>query len=853
MKRILTILLLLPAFVFGQTATQQKDMSTYPPDTTTSSYINSITVFANKNGTYYNYKLYDLIKSKADVTHTHPIANVTGLQTALNSKFDIPVGTTSQYLTGNGTLATFPTIPAQVNIIAGTNITKTGTYPNITISSTATGGGTVYATDVVTDANHQFVTATERSAIGSSSSGTSFFYDVANYGAIPDDNLDDTHAYNEALRAAIRTAISVPGSTNTVGVVRGGTYHFDSTIMLGDPAIAFSTVRLVAMQARPYDAGTQAMKGVTLKSRTSTQPLISVHTQRDGSIENFNIEGINTISQTGGFGVDVASNYVSASMLAANSNADSRDLSYAGIAIDPFVGDGVTQSYDGIAHTAAASSGFRIINCNIRHFVTGLGVQIFGRGDANGDFVTVRDCAIKNNKYAISCGNSQSRQLNVDNCQLDENYIALVDNVHGKQQGRFNRQLGGHVSGFQWFSFGDMARTETFLAQGIYAESLQILGTAEGGSGAGPIVIDNCKLSLSHQQSTLIPTYIFSGNSIIIRDSKITGADIDLKCTKDPVIENSILVTTRDGVNQAYANVFSRDFNTISATQQSIWNKMYERVPQMVGPAMSAIVRNSISNFGDVDFSYNERSIGIPQANKIDLPSVPVGTSGLVGDYLYRSKSNAPSALLNRTLDSTLLRFSLNGSSWSDFLTPTLAAPGDIIYNTKDGAKFMIIRKGTRSGTTGLVVQSSDNTGSDFDAILLNGFKFNGTTGNFYQYFGIDPTTMWTGSTVYWFSANHHKTRALKGTTSTASATITGIDWGKAADDNASQPGGPTGQFKVGDILYAVNTNGVLNVATSDVQTLRVMSINSTSSITVDANLNFSSSNVLLYSIYPFK
>lgn len=40
------------------------------------------------------------------------ISNVSGLQSALDGKFPNPTGTTSQYLRGDGTLATFPSIPA---------------------------------------------------------------------------------------------------------------------------------------------------------------------------------------------------------------------------------------------------------------------------------------------------------------------------------------------------------------------------------------------------------------------------------------------------------------------------------------------------------------------------------------------------------------------------------------------------------------------------------------------------------------------------------------------------------------------------------------------------------------------
>lgn len=64
----------------------------------------------------------------------------------------ITLGSTSQYFRGDLSLATFPTIPAQFNPIAGANIVLSGTYPNITFTSTAAGGGggTVVDFSVVT-------------------------------------------------------------------------------------------------------------------------------------------------------------------------------------------------------------------------------------------------------------------------------------------------------------------------------------------------------------------------------------------------------------------------------------------------------------------------------------------------------------------------------------------------------------------------------------------------------------------------------------------------------------------------------------------------------------------------------
>lgn len=52
----------------------------------------------------------------------------------------ITTGTTAQYFRGDLSLATFPTIPAQFNPIAGTNVTLSGSYPNITFNASGGSG-----------------------------------------------------------------------------------------------------------------------------------------------------------------------------------------------------------------------------------------------------------------------------------------------------------------------------------------------------------------------------------------------------------------------------------------------------------------------------------------------------------------------------------------------------------------------------------------------------------------------------------------------------------------------------------------------------------------------------------------
>jgi nitrogen fixation protein len=59
---------------------------------------------------------------------TGTLSNQTDLQTALNGKFDDPTGTTSQYLRGDGSLATFPSLTGYVPYSGATSAVNLGEY-----------------------------------------------------------------------------------------------------------------------------------------------------------------------------------------------------------------------------------------------------------------------------------------------------------------------------------------------------------------------------------------------------------------------------------------------------------------------------------------------------------------------------------------------------------------------------------------------------------------------------------------------------------------------------------------------------------------------------------------------------
>lgn len=100
----------------------------------------------------------------AATVHTHIIGDVIGLQSTLDSKFAIPSGTVSQYVRGNGTLATFPT--------AVSSFTNDSGYLTVITSGQVTGalGFTPYNS---TNPSNYINQAGARSAISLTTTGTS--------------------------------------------------------------------------------------------------------------------------------------------------------------------------------------------------------------------------------------------------------------------------------------------------------------------------------------------------------------------------------------------------------------------------------------------------------------------------------------------------------------------------------------------------------------------------------------------------------------------------------------------------------------------------------------------------------
>jgi hypothetical protein len=99
-------------------------------------------VLAKNSATNYDTEWVD-VSGGAWGTITGTLSNQTDLQSALDAKFDDPTGTTSQYLRGDGSLATFPSLTGFVPYTGATGDVDLGTHrilaQNATIASSGSG------------------------------------------------------------------------------------------------------------------------------------------------------------------------------------------------------------------------------------------------------------------------------------------------------------------------------------------------------------------------------------------------------------------------------------------------------------------------------------------------------------------------------------------------------------------------------------------------------------------------------------------------------------------------------------------------------------------------------------------
>ncbi len=261
--------------------------------------------------------------------------------------------------------------------------------------------------------------------------------------------------------------------------------------------------------AGPKYGGEPAFGGTSFHPTFSDRPAISVNGCRQTLLKDFTIIGLNQQHIVGIF-----DNLSNASLDAANwidpaldANADSRWAPYAGIAIDPYVGNKAAQFYPDINYPAFmlpeaqynrfASSQIRIENVEIQGFVVGILNQV-GDSDANSDYLKINKVMCLYNVYPVSVCNTQMRLMHIEDCAFVLNHTNIVTTKHGRQNGKPQFEVDNTEMGLciKWIDCPNSSLAG-FSFRDCYGEGVYSIGNAGTAAASScPVKFDKCDWSL---------------------------------------------------------------------------------------------------------------------------------------------------------------------------------------------------------------------------------------------------------------------------------------------------------------------------------------------------------------------
>ena len=324
----------------------------------------------------------------------------------------------------------------------------------------------------------------------------------------------DAVADTEVVQLAIDIAIyRQPGAAVLIDVP---TLYLADTLHVGyGDTFRSCDVRGMGMKYR----GAAPFAGTALFTTFSDRPAINVQGGRNNVIERLTLVGLNAAwvdaNELGkypdtGPGIDDTdpAMWVAPTL---HPNADTRYAPYAGLAVDAYSGSRPSNSYPDVSYPAYAGSQDQYgkdisINISVRDVqVTGFVVGVVnqpGNKDQNADFTQLSNCQIEKCKYAVSVGNSQSRNFAVRDCEIYYVWCAFTNDTHGVKKGKFNGSMDNIslVHTINIFKITNTVYAGPLNVICMYAESTWRIGDISmPASQEAGIVFQSCRFHLGLQ------------------------------------------------------------------------------------------------------------------------------------------------------------------------------------------------------------------------------------------------------------------------------------------------------------------------------------------------------------------
>lgn len=306
----------------------------------------------------------------------------------------------------------------------------------------------------------------------------------------------------------------------------GGVYKTTDTIHLGYGSSFVSAF----LRGDAYRYKGEPFSGTAIVPTFSDRPAINFQGGRGSSVQDIAVIGLlndwiedQNYARTGEAALaddTVAANWNDPSL---HANQDSRYAPYAAITVDAYAGVRPGTSYPDVTYPAflgavaqynkGISSDILIENVYISGFNVGIAIQPCDQ-DANADFTTIRRINMERCKWGISIGNSQSRNVAIENVKMGTSFCGVTNNQHGRQVGTFNGPITNlSFGGIKVFEFGSTAFAGPITFDHLYCESTWKLGDAASVSSVDTSLrFESCKLQFHLQDTTRgIPTLLMGG------------------------------------------------------------------------------------------------------------------------------------------------------------------------------------------------------------------------------------------------------------------------------------------------------------------------------------------------------
>jgi len=594
------------------------------------------------------------------------------------------------------------------------------------------------------------------------------------FGADPTGSIISTVAIQGAIDYAIYNKNN-SGSQGRHASVRlgGGIFTIDDVVHLGYGVGGFTSVSLIG-SGYAY-RGSTAFNGTSIVTTRKDRPAFNFQGGRGSRLKAMSIIGLNTTQiQSNNMGVyggalnddTVASNWVDPTI------TTSRYAPYAAVTVDAYSGTRPGTSYPDVSYPSffgavsqygkSFSSDCRLEDVQISGWVVGLANQP-SNADGNGDYTKLIGCQIEMVQYGVSIGNSQSRNVSVDNLVAGQYYCLFTNRQHGKQIGEFGGDIK-NVSCGAGIKIFDVATAYggSLTVTNLYCESQYSLGTISATSSNDQSVhFVNCLMSYTGQDATRgVPAYILDGGGSLC-DIKFTGgAQGDYisvwttnhqACTFDGTMMKPL---TRDVSILAEYYGVAHNATCGGVVIDQLGYGVGFHVPRNQKIKFKRYNLDTLAQggttFAQDGYKFSDRTTCIPI-----YVAFAQAKSESYGDNVKTPRAVwavAKTSLASVTLTNKTLTFTYTGQPDWAFNTRGFDV-GDVIYDDQSGSVFFV----------------QSRTGTAVTAILQNNYKSNGA-GGFNQVTAFSTTSgnLWSANCRIYTPQYY-----LRGDTTSGSGSIT--------------------------------------------------------------------------------